>query len=275
MLTTEQLQIDHAGTVREEERGVASVPAGRHDRVRDRGAFPRRGVPRAARARVGAVPVHGGDLGADAGAAPLRTAEHAGDESRQHRSGRRQTVQGTRPDPDHGRARTIAASATSWASIWCRTRRARSVRTSRSESPGCSGRRRGSTSWPTGRPPTRFARLPGASTAASTVWRSERSSTPSARTVLGVTAAPLPRDAERGAPVSVSPDEPVFERGFEVIRALVPPRAQRKKTAPARRKKTAPARTKPRQSKSGARKAKTGGRVKTRKAATPRRKKSR
>jgi len=101
----------------------------------------------------------------------------------------------------------------------------------------------------------------------------------SACTVLGVTPPPVQRDA----PVSVSPDEPVFERGFEAIRSLVPER-KRKKTTPVKgKKKTARAVTKSRTAKgstrkskaAGSRKAKTTTRVKTRKAATRRRKKSR
>ena len=105
----------------------------------------------------------------------------------------------------------------------------------------------------------------------------------SACTVLGVTAAPLPRDAERGAPVPFSTGEPEFQRGFEAIRSLVPER-KRKKTTPVKgKKKTARAVTKSRTAKgstrkskaAGSRKAKTTTRVKTRKAATRRRKKSR
>jgi len=90
----------------------------------------------------------------------------------------------------------------------------------------------------------------------------------SACTVLGVTAPPLPRDAERGGPVPFSTGEPEFARGFEAIRSLVPERKQKKKkAAPARKKKkSAAARTNPRT-------AKTRARVKKRKAASPRRKK--
>ena len=96
----------------------------------------------------------------------------------------------------------------------------------------------------------------------------------SACSVLGVTPPPLERGAERDAPVSVAPEEPVFERGFEVIRAMVRPARKRKKAAPSgKKKKAARATTKSRKAKTSARNVKTATRVKKRKAAAPRRKK--
>jgi predicted chitinase len=92
-------------------------------------------------------------------------------------------------------------------------------------------------------------------------------------TVLGVSEAP----AERGLPVPDAAEEPVFDRGYEAIRRLVPGRRPRKaasakrKAAPATRKKsTGRAKADTRRAKTGSRKAKSP-RGKTRKvAATPR-----
>ena len=79
--------------------------------------------------------------------------------------------------------------------------------------------------------------------------------------------------AARG-PFLPVPEEPTFERGHEAIRTLVRPQRKRKAAPATRKAKTARASSKTRKAKTGARKAKTA-RKSTRKAAAPRRKKSR
>ena len=176
---------------------VPPVPAGGHDRVRDRRRGSRGGVPGAAGARVRPVPVHGRNLGADAGTAPLRAADHAGRPAGKHRAGRRSSIQGTRSDPDHGACELSPLRRSAGPRSDREPGAGGKSGHSHSESPACSGRRRGSTSWPIRRPPTPFAKSPGGSTAASTVSPSVRSSTPSrGRSSASPTRSP---PAARGA----------------------------------------------------------------------------
>ena len=84
---------------------------------------------------------------------------------REMASGSKAAVRFRSPD-----APTIGASAIFWASTWFRSRQRPRFPNWLSELPACSGRRRVSTSWPTGRQTRHFEKSRGVSTAASMVW---------------------------------------------------------------------------------------------------------
>ena len=210
----------HAPASRGERRGAFPVSLGGARRVRDRPAGAHRGVSRPARPRVRAVPIHGGDLGADAGQRRYEPQSTLATKLGNTESGDGKRFKGRGPIQITGRANYRRFGSLLGLDLISDPARAALPEVA-FRIAGLFWSKKGLNELADQVTPDAFREITRRINGGFNGLAERQRFYDGAKSVLGVTAAAVSRARRRAPSDSV---EPVFERGQEAIRAATPAR---------------------------------------------------